>query len=101
MNDFCYLCYQREKRNVPVFLAVEREEEEQEEDHALQMYTLLKDNELLKKEEVWRGLLLKKSVLREGKSLFFCIGEHGRDEVNLSKFERTDLLKVMHNRTHF
>ena len=52
MNDFCYLCFQREKRNVPIYYTEERKKEDQEEDHLLQMYTMLKDSEANKKEEV-------------------------------------------------
>lgn len=51
MNDFCYLCFQREKRNVPIYYTEERKKEDQEEDHLLQMYTMLKDSEANKKEE--------------------------------------------------
>jgi len=51
MTDFCYLCYQREKRNVPVYFDEQRKEEEEEEDRILQMYTLMKDSRALQKEE--------------------------------------------------
>ncbi|XP_066927000.1 coiled-coil domain-containing protein 81-like isoform X2 [Clytia hemisphaerica] len=51
MNDFCYLCYQRERRNVPIYYTEERKKEEEEDDHLLQMYTLLKDKEAFKREE--------------------------------------------------
>lgn len=52
MNDFCYLCFQREKRNLPVYYTEERKKDEREEDHLLQMYTMLKDSEAIKQEEV-------------------------------------------------
>jgi len=51
MNDFCYLCFQREKRNIPIYYTEERKKDEQEEDHLLQMYTMLKDSEAIKQEE--------------------------------------------------
>jgi len=52
MNDFCYLCYQRDKRNIPIYYTEERKEEEQEDDHLLQVYTILRDSEAQKQEEV-------------------------------------------------
>ena len=52
MNDFCYLCFQREKRNLPIYYTEERKKNEQEEDNLLQMYTMLKDSEAIKKESV-------------------------------------------------
>ena len=63
MNDFCYLCYQREKRNVPIYYDDDRKKEEQEEDRLLQMYTLLKDSKSLIKEQVsLRAKLCSKST---------------------------------------
>lgn len=49
-TDFCYLCFQREKRNVPVYFTEQRKEKESEEDRLLQMYQHLKDSESLQKE---------------------------------------------------
>lgn len=49
-TDFCYLCFQREKRNVPVYFTKQRNEKEQEEDRLLQMYQHLKDSESLSQE---------------------------------------------------
>ena len=62
MNDFCYLCYQREKRNVPIYFTDERQQEEQEEDHLLQMFTLLKDKEALQHEEVCNSFVKGETV---------------------------------------
>lgn len=58
MNDFCYLCFQREKRNLPIYYTEERKKNEQEEDNLLQMYTMLKDSEAIKKEEVKKYSIL-------------------------------------------
>jgi len=49
-TDFCYLCFQREKRNVPVYFTKQRNEKEAEEDRLLQMYQHLKDSESLSQE---------------------------------------------------
>lgn len=37
---------------MPIYYTEERKKEDQEEDHLLQMYTMLKDSEANKKEEV-------------------------------------------------
>lgn len=63
MNDFCYLCYQRERRNVPIYYTEERKKEEEEDDHLLQMYTLLKDKEAFKREEVSISMSRRSSVV--------------------------------------
>jgi len=51
MNDFCYLCFQREQRNIPTYFNEERKNEEEDEDRLLQAYTLLKDKEALQQEQ--------------------------------------------------
>lgn len=51
MSDFCYLCYQREKRNIPIFYTEERKQEEQDDDRLLQTYTLLQDSEALRQDQ--------------------------------------------------
>ncbi|XP_057306589.1 coiled-coil domain-containing protein 81-like isoform X2 [Hydractinia symbiolongicarpus] len=51
MSDFCYLCYQREKRNIPIFYTEERKQEEQDDDRLLQTFTLLQDSEALRQDQ--------------------------------------------------
>ena len=58
MNDFCYLCFQREKRNIPIYYTEERKKVEQGEDNLLQMYTMLKDSAAIKQEEVKKYSIL-------------------------------------------
>ena len=52
MSDLCYLCYQREKRNVPIYFTEERNKDDNVDDRLLQAYTLLKDSEDLQMEQV-------------------------------------------------
>ena len=51
-QELCYLCHQRERRNIPVSFAEERKKREMEEDRLLQQYQQLKDVEAIFKEQV-------------------------------------------------
>ena len=51
-QELCYLCHQRERRNVPVSFNEERKRREQEEDQLLQHYQHVKDNEDILQEQV-------------------------------------------------
>ena len=51
-QELCYLCHQREKRNVPVFLAEERRAQEQKEDQLLQQFQGIVDADTIMKEQV-------------------------------------------------
>jgi nucleoid DNA-binding protein len=49
-QELCYLCHQRERRNIPVSFTEERKRRENEEDKLLQEYNHMKDTEHLLKE---------------------------------------------------
>ena len=51
-QELCYLCHQRERRNVYVSFAEERKKREIEEDRLLQQYQHMKDTEHLLQEQV-------------------------------------------------
>eukprot|EP00795_Rhopilema_esculentum_P017226 gene17226-8778_t len=50
-QELCYLCYQRERRNVPIYLHEERRKKELEEDRLLQQYQHIKDYEAILKDQ--------------------------------------------------
>eukprot|EP00794_Sanderia_malayensis_P000560 gene560-1217_t len=50
-QELCYLCYQRQRRNIPVYLHEERRKKEQEEDRLLQQYQHLKDYDAILKDQ--------------------------------------------------
>ena len=51
-QELCYLCHQRDRRNIPVSFTEERKKRELEEDRLLQQYQQLKDVEAIFKEQV-------------------------------------------------
>ena len=51
-QELCYLCHQREKRNIPVFLAEERRAQEQKEDQLLQQFQSIVDADAILKDQV-------------------------------------------------
>ena len=51
-QELCYLCHQRERRNIPVSFTEERKRREAEEDRLLQQFQYMKDTEDLLKEQV-------------------------------------------------
>ena len=50
-QELCYLCHQRSKRNVPIYLHEEKRYKEAEEQQLLQQYQHLKDTEKQMKDE--------------------------------------------------
>lgn len=50
-QELCYLCHQRERRNIPIFLKEERKKREAEEDRLLDEYQKLKITETVLKEQ--------------------------------------------------
>ncbi|XP_074648110.1 coiled-coil domain-containing protein 81-like isoform X2 [Tubulanus polymorphus] len=50
-QELCYLCHQREKKNIPVSFTEEREQREKEEDRLLQQYQHLQDTEAMLKDQ--------------------------------------------------
>lgn len=50
-QELCYLCHQRSKRNVPIYLHEEKRQKEAEEQQLLQQYQHLKDTEKQLKDE--------------------------------------------------
>ena len=51
-QELCYLCHQRDRRNIPVSFAEERRRQEQEEDKLLQQYQHMNDTEAMLNEQV-------------------------------------------------
>ena len=51
-QELCYLCHQRDRRNIPVNFTEERRRREQEEDRLLQQYQQMKDTEAILTEQV-------------------------------------------------
>ena len=51
-QEICYLCHQRNRRNVPVSFTEERKRREEEEDRLLQQYQHMKDTESIINEHV-------------------------------------------------
>lgn len=56
-QELCYLCHQRSRRNVPVYLHEEMRQKELEEDQLLMQYQSLKDMEKILKDEEKRNQL--------------------------------------------
>lgn len=56
-QELCYLCHQRNRRNVPVYLHEEIRQKELEEDQLLMQYQSLKDMEKILKDEEKRNVL--------------------------------------------
>ncbi len=56
-QELCYLCHQRNRRNMPVYLHEEVRQKELEEDQILMQYQSLKDMEKLLKDEEKRNIL--------------------------------------------
>ena len=52
-QELCYLCHQKDRRNIPVSFTEERRRREQEEDRLLQQYQHMKDTEGILKEQVF------------------------------------------------
>eukprot|EP00112_Aurelia_sp_Birch-Aquarium-sp1_P010963 Seg2317.3 transcript_id=Seg2317.3/GoldUCD/mRNA.D3Y31 product="Coiled-coil domain-containing protein 81" protein_id=Seg2317.3/GoldUCD/D3Y31 len=50
-QELCYLCYQRDRRNVPVYLHEERKKKEKDEDRLLVKYQHVKDCEAILKDQ--------------------------------------------------
>ncbi len=55
-QELCYLCHQRSKRNVPIYLHEEKRHKEAEEQQLLQQYQHLKDTESKLKDEAGDNL---------------------------------------------
>ena len=51
-QELCYLCHQRQRRNVPISFTEEKEKAEQELDKALQQYQMYKDEQFYDQERV-------------------------------------------------
>lgn len=56
-QELCYLCHQRSRRNVPVYLHEEMRQKELEEDQLLMQYQSLKDMEKVLRDEEKRNQL--------------------------------------------
>jgi len=50
-QELCYLCYQKERRNIPIYTHEERRRKELEEDRLLQQYQQIKDYEAILKDQ--------------------------------------------------
>ncbi|XP_064628540.1 coiled-coil domain-containing protein 81-like isoform X2 [Lineus longissimus] len=50
-QELCYLCHQRERKNIPVSFTEERQRREQEEDRLLQQFQHLRDTEAILKDQ--------------------------------------------------
>ena len=50
-QELCYLCHQRDRRNIPVSFTEERRRREQEDDRLLQQYQHLKDTEAILRDQ--------------------------------------------------
>ena len=57
-QELCYLCHQRQRRNVPISFTEEKEKAEQELDKALQQYQKFKDDQFYEQERVCWVLIL-------------------------------------------
>jgi flagellar motor protein MotB len=55
-QELCYLCHQRSKRNIPIYLQEEKRHKEAEEQQLLQQYQHLKDTEKQLKDEANENL---------------------------------------------
>ncbi len=51
-QELCYLCHQRERRNIPVSFTEERNRREKDDDRLLQQYQHMKDTEAILTEQV-------------------------------------------------
>lgn len=51
-QELCYLCHQRDRRNIPISFNEERKKREEEEDRMLQQYQHLKNMETIINEQV-------------------------------------------------
>jgi len=94
MNDFCYLCFQREARNIPICFNAERKREEEDEDMILQAYSLMRDKDALQQEQE-----KKKSRRKEAQEIA-AFNLNAAEDINKkvvgpAKFERS---YVFHNR---
>ena len=58
-QELCYLCHQRDRRNIPVSFTAERKKREMEEDKLLTQYQQLKDVEAIFKEQVMQSGKIK------------------------------------------
>jgi len=93
LNDFCYLCYQRDNRNVPVYFDVERNREEQDEDRLLQAYTLLQDKVALQAEQDKKIKNRKDAQAIAGFNLKVAEELKAQKDVRDGSFERSYVFK--------
>lgn len=88
-TDFCYLCFQREQRNIPIYFKQERKKEDDDEDRLLQAYTLLQDKEALQQNQEQKQ---KKREIAQAIAAFnLSVAEELKTKQNVrpSKFERS------------
>jgi len=86
-QELCYLCHQRQRRNVPISFAEEKSKDEQEQDRILQQYQQMKDQQFYDQEQ--RYIEREKAVCKKVAQFNLKVSEDLKNSKDLPEFRHS------------
>lgn len=86
-QELCYLCHQRQRRNVPISFAEEKSKAEQEQDRILQQYQQMKDQQFYDQEQ--RYIEREKAICKKVAQFNLKVSEDLKNSKELPEFRHS------------
>lgn len=86
-QELCYLCHQRQRRNVPISFAEEKSKAEQEQDRILQQYQQMKDQQFYAQEQ--RYIEREKGICKKVAQFNLKVSEDLKNSKELPEFHHS------------